>query len=94
MTPAFAGPGTVTVGPIANATTTTLALTAGTNPSNGGAALTFTATVAGTSPTGSVMFYDGLTLDRHRHPQWFLPGQHHHQHPRRRPALHHRPLYG
>ncbi len=58
----FAGPGTVTVGPIANATITTLALTNGTNPSNGGAALTFTATVTGPSPTGSVMFYDGLTL--------------------------------
>jgi autotransporter-associated beta strand protein len=58
----FSGPGTVTVGPIATPTTTTLALTSGANPSNGGAALTFTATVAGPSPGGSVMFYDGLTL--------------------------------
>ena len=58
----FSGLGTVTVGVIANPTTTTLALTNGVNPSAGGVALTFTATVSGTSPTGSVAFYDGLTL--------------------------------
>jgi autotransporter-associated beta strand protein len=58
----FAGPGTVTVGAISSPTTTTLARTAGTDPSNGGVSLTFTATVAGTAPTGSVTFYDGLTL--------------------------------
>ena len=58
----FSGLGTVTVGTIAGATTTTLARTTGSGPSNGGEALTFTATVAGASPTGNVMFYDGLTL--------------------------------
>jgi len=40
------------------ATTTTLALTAGANPSASGASLTFTATVTGDSPTGTVHFYD------------------------------------
>ena len=58
----FAGPGMVTVGAIASPTTTTLALTGGTEPSNGGVAVTFTATVAGAAATGDVMFYDGLTL--------------------------------
>lgn len=58
----FSGPGTVTVGTISSPTTTTLARTAGNEPSNGGASVTFTATVAGASPTGSVGFYDGLTL--------------------------------
>ena len=58
----FSGPGTVTVGTIANPTITTLALTSGGNPSNGGVSLTFTATVAGAAPTGTVMFYDGITL--------------------------------
>lgn len=57
----FSGPGTVTVGPVASPTTTTLARTAGTEPSNGGSPVTFTATVAGTAPTGSVIFHDGLT---------------------------------
>jgi len=58
----FAGPGTVTVGTIAAPTTTTLARSSGSSPSNGGVALTFTATVTGTMPSGNVMFYDGLTL--------------------------------
>ena len=58
----FSGLGTVTVGPIASPSTTTLARTAGTSPSNGGVGLTFTATVAGSTPTGSVVFYDGLTV--------------------------------
>ena len=57
----FSGLGTVTVGTITAPSTTTLARTSGTSPSNGGTALTFTATVAGSSPTGSVVFYDGLT---------------------------------
>ena len=58
----FSGLGTLTVGAIALPTTTTLALTSGSEPTNGGVAVTFTATVAGTTPTGSVSFYDGLTL--------------------------------
>ncbi|MCF7731598.1 MAG: Ig-like domain repeat protein [Akkermansiaceae bacterium] len=58
----FAGAGTVTVGAINSPTTTTLARTAGSESSNGGVAVTFTATVAGTAPAGSVRFYDGLTL--------------------------------
>jgi autotransporter-associated beta strand protein len=56
----FSGPGTLTVGPAGSPTTTTLARTAGTEPSNGGAAVTFTATVAGAVPGGSVAFHDGL----------------------------------
>ncbi len=58
----FSGPGTLTVGPAGSPTTTTLARTAGTEPTNGGVAVTFTATVAGAAPTGSVTFHDGLTL--------------------------------
>jgi autotransporter-associated beta strand protein len=58
----FSGPGTVTVGPISFATTTTLARTGGAEPSNGGTPVTFTATVVGNAPTGNVMFYDGLNL--------------------------------
>ncbi len=58
----FSGPGTITIGSIANPTTTALALTTGSNPSNGGVSVTFTATVTGPSPTGSVQFYDGITL--------------------------------
>ena len=58
----FSGPGTLTVGPISSPTTTTLARTGGSEPSNGGVAVTFTATVAGTAPAGSVAFYDGLAL--------------------------------
>ena len=58
----FSGLGTVTIGSITGATTTNLVRTSGNEPSNGGESLTFTATVAGASPTGNVMFYDGLTL--------------------------------
>lgn len=58
----FSGPGTVTVGAIGSPTTTTLVRTTGTEPSNGSVALSFTATVAGNSPTGSVQFHDGLAL--------------------------------
>jgi len=58
----FAGLGTVTVGAIAAPTTTTLARSSGSSPSNGGISLTFTATVAGSKPSGNVMFYDGLGL--------------------------------
>ena len=59
----FTGTGTVTVGGAAFAvTTTTLALTSGSTPAAVGASLTLTATVAGTSPTGNVTFYDGVTL--------------------------------
>jgi autotransporter-associated beta strand protein len=58
----FSGPGTVTVGAVGSPTTTTLVRTTGTEPSNGSAALTFTATVTGTSPTGKVRFYDGTEL--------------------------------
>ena len=59
----FSGTGTVTVGGAAFAvTTTTLALTSGSTPAAVGASLTFTATVAGASPTGNVTFYDGVTL--------------------------------
>ncbi len=58
----FSGPGTFTVGPVSFPTTTTIARTAGTEPTNGGVAVTFTATVAGTAPAGSVAFSDGLTL--------------------------------
>ena len=52
---------------VANAATTTLALSAGANPSAYGDALTFTATVtaqspATSTPTGNVDFYDGATL--------------------------------
>ncbi len=57
----FLGLGTVTVGMIASPTTTTLALTSGANPSDAGVVLTFTATVSGAAPTGSVIFYDGVT---------------------------------
>ena len=49
----------LTVGP---ATTTALALTGGSTPSASGHALTFTATVTGSTPTGNVAFYAGTTL--------------------------------
>ena len=68
----FAGPGTLTVGTNASPTTakagaipppttTTLARTGGNSPSKAGEAVTFTATVTGKAPTGSVTFYDGTT---------------------------------
>lgn len=57
----FAGANAGYVAPTGAPTTTTLARTAGTEPSNfvGGLALTYTATVAGSSPTGDVEFFDG-----------------------------------
>jgi autotransporter-associated beta strand protein len=59
----FSGTGTLTVGGTAFAvTTTSLALTSGSTPAAVGASLTFTATVAGSTPTGNVNFYDGVTL--------------------------------
>ena len=54
----FSGTGTVTILP---ATTTTLALTGGATPADPGTPLTFTATVTGSAPTGSVVFYAGTT---------------------------------
>ncbi len=42
-------------------TTTNLARTGGASPSAYGAAVTFTATVAGSTPTGTVMFYNGTS---------------------------------
>jgi autotransporter-associated beta strand protein len=53
------GTGTVT---ILSSTTTTLALTSGATPAGPGTPLTFTATVTGSTPTGSVAFHDGATL--------------------------------
>ncbi|MCX6872923.1 MAG: DUF6288 domain-containing protein [Verrucomicrobia bacterium] len=55
----FSGTGTVTILP---ATTTALALTVGSTPSNPGTPLTFTAAVTGSTPTGNVAFYAGPTL--------------------------------
>ena len=55
----FSGNGTVTILP---QTTTTLALTSGSTPSAPGLPLTFTASVAGTSPTGTVSFFSGAAL--------------------------------
>ena len=78
----------------APATTTTLALTGGANPSNLGAAVTFTATVTGAAPTGSVTFYNGTAIARHRRLERLRPGQPHHQQPRRRLERHHGPLSG
>ena len=56
----FTGSGILNVG---SATTTTMALTSGSNPSTYGDTLTFTATVSGTrgTPTGDVTFKDGAT---------------------------------
>lgn len=58
----FSGFGMVTVGPPKSPTTTAIAQTAGTNPTDIGLSVTLTATVSGGSPTGTVAFYDGLTL--------------------------------
>lgn len=57
----FSGLGIVTVGPPKTPTTTDIALTGGTNPTDIGLSVTFTATVSGGSPNGTVAFYDGLT---------------------------------
>ena len=59
----FAGTGMVTVGPLPTAATVTLVLTSGSNPSSLDAPLTFTATVAGSTPTGNVTIYaDSVVL--------------------------------
>jgi autotransporter-associated beta strand protein len=55
----FTGKGTITILPT---TSVALSLTAGGSPSNLGSPLTFTAAVAGASPTGNVAFYAGSTL--------------------------------
>ena len=55
----FLGNGTITILPT---TSVALSLTAGSTPSNLGSPLTFTAAVAGASPTGNVAFYAGTTL--------------------------------
>ena len=55
----FSGTGTLTVIP---ASSISLALSGGVTPAVPGDPLTFTATVAGASPTGNVSFYDGATL--------------------------------
>ena len=57
----FSGFGIVTVGPPKSPTTTAITQTAGTNPTDIGLSVTFTATVSGGSPSGTVAFYDGLT---------------------------------
>ncbi len=57
--PYFSGTGTLTVIP---ATSTALALTGGIVPANPGDPLTFTATVTGSAPTGTVSFYAGAAL--------------------------------
>jgi autotransporter-associated beta strand protein len=58
----FSGPGMVSVGAVASATVTTVVRTSGSEPSNGGSSVTFTATVTGNAPSGNVLFYDGLAL--------------------------------
>ncbi len=55
----FSGTGTVTV---LQPTTTALSLTTGSSPAAPGSSLTFTATVSGSSPTGNVQFFSGITL--------------------------------
>ena len=57
--PSASAPLSQTVADSRPATATTLALTGGANPSSLGAAVTFTATVTGATPTGMVNFYDG-----------------------------------
>ena len=57
----FAGTGTVTVGPAFASTSTSLAQSGGSTPASAGSSLTFTATVAGSTPTDQVAFYDGVT---------------------------------
>jgi autotransporter-associated beta strand protein len=58
----FSGLGTVTVGTVTGATTTTIVRSFGNNPSNVRDTLTFTVTVSGASPSGNVIFYDGITV--------------------------------
>jgi RHS repeat-associated protein len=69
LTASYAGDGnnqTSTSGPLSEVvlpagSATTTSLTSSTNPSAAGKPVTFTATVVGASPTGSVAFYDGTT---------------------------------
>jgi fibronectin-binding autotransporter adhesin len=58
----FSGLGTVTVGPLSSSPTVALVRSSGSNPSSGGASISFTATVTGNQPSGNVFFYDGVTL--------------------------------
>lgn len=58
----FSGLGTVTVGPLSSSPTVAIVRSSGSNPSSGGAAISFTATVTGNQPSGNVFFYDGVTL--------------------------------
>ncbi|MCX6872431.1 MAG: leucine-rich repeat protein [Verrucomicrobia bacterium] len=51
----------VVTGPTRPATSTVLARVAGTNPSEYGAAVTFSVTVSGNAPTGNVILFDGAT---------------------------------
>ena len=54
----FSGTGTVTVGPVA----TTTMVASNRNPATAGDAVTLTATVTGSTPTGEVAFYAGAAL--------------------------------
>ncbi len=56
----FSGLGMITVGPPKAATTTAITQTGGTNPTDIGLPVALTATVSGGTPTGKVVFYDGL----------------------------------
>ena len=58
----FSGLGTVTVGPLSSSPTVALVRSSGSNPSSGGASVSFTATVTGNQPGGNVFFYDGVNL--------------------------------
>lgn len=58
----FSGLGTVTVGPLSSSPTVALVRSSGSNPSSGGASISYTATVTGNQPNGNVFFYDGVTL--------------------------------
>lgn len=60
--PGYSNSLTQTVTESRTTSSTTLARTSGADPSAFGSALTFTATVSGTAPTGTVSFYDGNTL--------------------------------
>jgi hypothetical protein len=60
VTAAITGTATVNVAPVKTATTTTVASSQ--NPSSAGQSVTFTATVSGATPTGSLTFKDGSTV--------------------------------
>ncbi len=82
------------VGPDRSTTTMASSL----NPSTAGASVTFTATVAGSNPTGSVNFKDGAnsisgcSADRARRQRQQQDGGVQHQHADRGDAQHHRRL--